>query len=156
MTERLHFTSLHFFEIGIKNDIFQSCCHCWDFQICWHIECSTLIASSFRIWNISAGIPSPPLALFIAMLSNAHLTSCSRMSGSRWVITPLCLCGSWRSFFIQLLFLLSLLNLFYACSAQFSFSVVFNSLRPHGLQHTRPPCPSPTPRACSNSGPSSR
>ena len=28
---------------------------------------------------------------------------------------------------------------------QFSLSVVSNSLRPHGLQHTRPPCPSPTP-----------
>ena len=26
-----------------------------------------------------------------------------------------------------------------------------NSLQPHGLQHARPPCPSPTPRACSNS-----
>ena len=30
-------------------------------------------------------------------------------------------------------------------SVQFSLSVVSNSLRPHGLQHTRPPCPSPTP-----------
>ena len=30
-----------------------------------------------------------------------------------------------------------------------------DSLQPHGLQHTRPPCPSPTPRACSNSCPSS-
>ena len=30
---------------------------------------------------------------------------------------------------------------------QFSRSVVYDSLRPHGLQHTRPPCPSPTPRA---------
>ena len=39
---------------------------------------------------------------------------------------------------------------------QSSRSVVFNSLRPHGLQHARPPCPSPTPRACSNSCPSSR
>ena len=29
-------------------------------------------------------------------------------------------------------------------------------LQPHGLQHARPPCPSPTPRACSNSRPSSR
>ena len=28
-----------------------------------------------------------------------------------------------------------------------------DSLRPHGLQHARPPCPSPTPRACSNSCP---
>ena len=32
---------------------------------------------------------------------------------------------------------------------------MFNSLWPHGLQHVRLPCPSPTPRACSNSGPSS-
>ena len=32
---------------------------------------------------------------------------------------------------------------------------MFNSLRPHGMQHARPPCPSPTPRACSNSCPSS-
>ena len=55
--------------------------HCWVFQICWHIECSTLLASSFRILNSSAGIPSPPLALFIVMLSKAHLTSHSRMSG---------------------------------------------------------------------------
>ena len=31
-----------------------------------------------------------------------------------------------------------------------------NSLRPHGLQHARLPCPSPTPRACSNSYPWSR
>jgi len=30
------------------------------------------------------------------------------------------------------------------------------TLWPHGLQHTRPPCPSPTPRACSNSCPSSQ
>ena len=30
------------------------------------------------------------------------------------------------------------------------------TLQPHGLQHTRLPCPSPTPRACSDSGPSSR
>ena len=72
--------------------------HCWTFQICWHIECSTLTASSFRIWNSSAGIPSPPLALFVVMLSKAHLTSHSRMSGSRWVITPLWLSWLWRSF----------------------------------------------------------
>ena len=38
----------------------------------------------------------------------------------------------------------------------FSHSVVSDSLRPRGLQHTRPPCPSPTPRVCSNSCPLSR
>ena len=41
-------------------------------------------------------------------------------------------------------------------SVQFNCSVVSNSLQPHGLQHTKPPCPSPTPRACSNSRPSYR
>ena len=36
-------------------------------------------------------------------------------------------------------------------SVQFSHSVMSDSLWPHGLQHNRLPCPSPTPRACSNS-----
>ena len=40
-------------------------------------------------------------------------------------------------------------------SVQFSCSVVSDSFRPHGLQHVRLPCPSPTPGACSNSCPSS-
>ena len=40
-------------------------------------------------------------------------------------------------------------------SVQFSFSVVSNSLRPHESQHTRPPCPSPTPGVHSDSCPSS-
>ena len=57
-----------FFGIGFlwdwnENDLFQSCGHCWVFQICWHIECSTFTESSFRIWKSSTGIPSPPLAL---------------------------------------------------------------------------------------------
>ena len=101
----------------MKTDLFQSCGHCWVFQICWHIECSTFTASSFRIWNISTGIPSPPLALFVVMLPKAHLTSHSRMSGSRSVITPSWLSGSWRSFLYNLsvyschLFLISFASL---------------------------------------------
>ena len=39
---------------------------------------------------------------------------------------------------------------------QFSHSVMSDSLQPHGLQHARLPCPSPTPGAYSNSCPSSR
>ena len=49
------------------------------FQICWHIECSTFTTSSFRIWNSSTGIPSPPLALFKVILSKAlwlHIPGC--------------------------------------------------------------------------------
>ena len=45
------------------------------FQICWHIECSTLAAASFRIWNSSARIPSSPLDLLKVLLSKAHLAS---------------------------------------------------------------------------------
>ena len=74
------FFALPFFGIGMKTDLIQSCGHCWVFQICWHIECSTFTASSFRIWNSSTGIASPPLALFVVMFSKAHLTSYSRMS----------------------------------------------------------------------------
>ena len=77
-----------------ENWLFQSCGQCWVFQICWHSECSTLIESFSRTWNSSAGIPSPPLALFVVMLPKAHLTSHSRMTGSRWVTTPLWLCRS--------------------------------------------------------------
>ena len=64
-------------------------------------EFSKFAASSFRIWNSSATIPSPPLALFIVMLRKAHLTLHSRMSGSRWVTTPLWLSRS-LSYFLYI------------------------------------------------------
>ena len=64
-----HSLALPFFWVGMKTDLFQSSGHCWVFQMCWHIKCSTFTASSFRIWNSSTGIPSPPLALFVVMLS---------------------------------------------------------------------------------------
>ena len=41
-------------------------------------------------------------------------------------------------------------------SVQFSHSVLSDSLQPHESQHARPPCPSPTPGACSNSCPLSQ
>ena len=41
------FLSLSFLGIGMKTDLFQSCGHCWVFQICWHIEFSTFTPSSF-------------------------------------------------------------------------------------------------------------
>ena len=68
-----------FFGIGMKTDLFLPCGHHRVFQICWHIECNTFTASSFRIWNRSTGIPPPLLSLFIVMLPKAHLTSHSRM-----------------------------------------------------------------------------
>ena len=50
----------------------------------------------------------------------------------------------------------SISNVHQFSSVQFSHSVVSDSLRPHESQHTRPPCPSPTPRVHSNSCPSSQ
>ena len=44
----------------------------------------------------------------------------------------------------------------FSSSVQFSHWVMSDSLQPHGLQHTRPPCPSPIPGVYSNSCPLSR
>ena len=81
--------------------------HCQVFQTGWPIECTTLTAPSFRIWKLSAGISSPPLALFLLLLPKAHLTLHSRMSGSRWVITPPWLSRIIRPFFTVLLGILA-------------------------------------------------
>ena len=86
------FFGIAFLGSGVKTDLFQSCGFCWVFQICWHIECSTFTASSFRTWNSSTGIPPPPLILFVVMLLKAHLTSHYRMSDSWIMVTP-----SWLS-----------------------------------------------------------
>ena len=74
--------------------------------------------------------------IFPTQGSNPGLLYC------RWILNQL----NHRSF--------PLLHVF--SSVQFSRSVVSNSLRPHESQHTRPPCPSPTPRVHLNSRPSSR
>ena len=111
-----------FFGIGFLWDWNEN----WPFPVLWPLlSFAKLLAYwvqhfqsiIFQDWNSSAGIPSPPLALFIVMLSKAHLTSHSRMSGSRSVIAPSWLSGSWRSFFLQFfcVFLPSLLNIFCFC-----------------------------------------
>ena len=71
----------------MKMDLFQSCGHCWAFQICWHIECSIFTASSFRTWNSSARIPSPRLTLFVWCFLRPT-----------WLWTPGCLAlGEWSN-----------------------------------------------------------
>ena len=89
--------------------------HCLSLGLEWKLTFSSPVATAefsklltywvqhfhsiiFRIWNSPTGILSPPLALFTVMLSKAHLTSHSRVSGSRWVITPPRLSESWSSF----------------------------------------------------------
>ena len=80
-----HSLVVPFLGIGMRVDLFQSCGLCWVFQICWHNECKTLMTSSFRDLNSSAGISSHPLVILTAVLLKAHLTSHSRMSGSGWL-----------------------------------------------------------------------
>ena len=63
----------------------------WPFPVLWPL---LSFPNLLAYWNSSTGIPSPPLTLFIVMHPKAHLTSHSRMSGSRWVITPSWLSGS--------------------------------------------------------------
>ena len=89
-----HFLVLCFLGTGMRMDLFLSSGPCWLFQIFWRIEWSTLLASSFRILSSFAGILSPPLALWAAVLLKTHVTSHSRRSGSEWENTPLWLSGS--------------------------------------------------------------
>ena len=78
--------------------------------------------------------------------NSAAWSQTKRESGKRHL--PECPGGEHR--------LLSLEHCLCHIQLQFSRSVVSDSLRPHGLQHARLPCPSPTPRACSNSCPLSQ
>ena len=67
----------------------------------------------------------------------------AQLIGGRTCLQPRLSDLSWSVFVITLTHIDNI--------AQFSCSVVFDSLQPHGLQYTRIPCPSPTVRACSNS-----
>ena len=85
----------------------------WDWNENWLFPVLWPLLSFPNLWaywvqqNSSTRILSPPLTLSIVMLRQAHFTSDSRMSGSRWVITPLWLSESWRFFFCIVLCILS-------------------------------------------------
>ena len=77
----------------MKTELFQSCGHCWVFQICWPTECSTVTASSFKTWNSTAGIPllplaSPILICFSSLIPNMLIftlaVSCLTTSNLPW------------------------------------------------------------------------
>ena len=99
----------------------------WPFPVLWPLlSFPNLLAYGMQNFNsiifqdlkqLSWNSITPPLALFIVMLPKAHLTSHSRMSGSRWVTIPSWLSQSLRPFFVQFfcVFLPALLNLFCLC-----------------------------------------
>ena len=83
------FFELPFFGFGMQTDLFQSCGHCWVFQIWLHIACSTFTASSFRIWNSSTGIPSPPhVFLWWCFLSPTwlHIAGCLALVSDHTIV----------------------------------------------------------------------
>ena len=84
------------------------------------------------LWNLCLFTPSPPSELILSEFPQLVILPCSIC----WILQ----CQSALPF--------SPLS-----SVQFSCSVVSDSLRPHELQHTRPPCPSPSPRVHSDSCP---
>ena len=64
-------------------------------------------------------------------------------------------CSPWGHKELDMTELLTVFQNKWLTSVQFCRSVMSDSLQPHGLRHARLPCPSPTPRACSYSCPSS-
>ena len=96
--------------------------------------------------------------LFVHSSFHGYFSCFHFMSISSWlmmfcIFSPACcpfLYPPWRNIHSDPL------PIFWLFSVQFSHSVMSNSLTPHGLQHARLPCPSPTPGTCSDSCPLSR
>ena len=103
------------------------------------------------------GFPSVNILLKTKLLSHHPLSWDMDCLLTFWTI-PNSLFPWWRCCtFGFLIFIIVKRNFLYnSLSVQFSHSVVSNSLRPHELQHARPPCPSPTPGVHSDSHPSSQ
>ena len=91
--------------------------------------------------------------LFIVQLSHPYKTT-----GKTRALTRQTFVGKVMSLIFNILsrLVISFLPRSQFSSVQFSHSVVSESLRPHESQHSRPPCPSPTPRVHSNSCPLSQ
>ena len=139
--------------------------------LCWFCHTSTCICHRYTCVPHPSGCPSAPAPSIQYPVSNLdwrfisymilYMFQCHSPKSSHPLPLPqspkfcsihLCLfcCLTYRV--IVTIFL----NSIYMCSVQFSRSVVSDSLQPHESQHTRPPCPSPTPGVHSNSRPSSQ
>ena len=101
-----------------------------------------------QIWRLSLAKATSPILFDILQLSV-------------WIIPPQSSFLFWFYYLLWLLFtslILPVQNLWkilllFSLSLQFSLSVMSDSLRPHEPQHTRPSCPSPTPRVHPNPWP---
>ena len=112
-----------------------------------------------KYWMISprrnTGLDSyEPLVTFWS--NNQYIFNVFLFNLKKWHLTLNIVHSLALSSWPMVLSLMSEWSLPNSCSVQFSHSVVFDSLRPHGLQHARPPCPPQTPRVYPISSPLSR
>ena len=92
-----------------------------------------MVGSSCGLWGTMCSMPLS--SLLVALGTTAWLVDGDLLPVSSYHLPTVKVCGSQTCLLIS--------------SVQFSHSVVSSSLRPHGLQHARLPCPSPTCGACS-------
>jgi len=90
-------------------------------------------------------------AFLMVQLSYPYMTTGKAIGLTRWTIV-----SKVMSLVFNMLSRFIIVFLPRISSVQFSHSDLSNSLWPHGLQHARPPCPSPTPGVFSNSCPLSQ
>ena len=126
-------------------------------EICCHQGPGVYLQSGFPSEGLTLGGFNLIILHFIFSLSHVFLPMCPYISD--FFVSEKILCFP----FIDFVTLLTV-TFFFRCfkihgqisSVQFSHSVMSDSLLPHESQHTRPPCPSPTPGAHSDSCPSSQ
>ena len=121
-------------------------------------EVSCIVGRCFTVWATREELIHPNKCVFLykkdlqSHVSKSWVFKTIQINISKlWEINLWFLVNKYTSFIIMMRFRVYV-DLVYI-SVQLGHSVVSNSLRPYGLQHTRLPCPLPTPRACSNSCP---
>ena len=117
----------------------------------WNYCCSKLSIFLESDWRVLSSFQKE-----INSTVDSHDWDSFMMNSTPFIAKCLCLFSTGKSSFPVLSLILSLPSHHYLSSVQFSRFIVSDSLKPHELQHTRLPCPSATPRACSNSCPSSQ
>ena len=152
----------------------QSLCHVWLFVTPWTVACQPPLSVGFLRQEYWSGLPflspgdHPDLGIKATFPVSPALPSrvFTTEEALLWMIfiqterpekaLSLAPCWSNRKGVPNQCIAWVTVNGHSSRSIQFSRSVVSDSLRPHGRQHARLPCPSPTPRAYSNSCPSSQ